>query len=384
MEKVLVIDDSELQRYCVRDIVTRHLPQACEVLEAADGAQGLAMAQRHVPDVIFCDVNMPVMDGFTFVEQLRSTQGISATPVIMITTMSSRNAMRRAMSSGADDYLIKPFSEQELTEALDEQRQRRQNRLNLQRHTMEQLSASILTAVPHELRTPLTSIVSGSELLIKRWDRISKERGVELLGIIHGGAKRLEHTITRYIELVEARSQPVAREPASVYVDDVFIKTLLHHPDLPSLVHGTPDETLSAGFVQNLPALLARIKVRVGPMSVFVAEKDLHRVLLELVGNAIKFASPDSPISLTAQAHAGRFTMQFKNFGHPLPANFNTHMGDFVQVDRDSLEQQGSGLGLSLCKALLSRNGGTMRWVHTHGSPNTLEIDLPLANMPSG
>jgi CheY-like chemotaxis protein len=114
MSLILVIEDDRIQRKVTAQALknTGH-----EVLEALDGVEGLQSARTHRPDLIVCDVMMPGMNGYQLVTALREEESIADIPVIMLTAMTERAHMRIAMTSGADDYIAKPFSFQELNEA---------------------------------------------------------------------------------------------------------------------------------------------------------------------------------------------------------------------------------------------------------------------------
>jgi CheY-like chemotaxis protein len=114
MSLILVIEDDRIQRQVTAQALksTGH-----EVLEALDGVEGLRSARTHRPDLIVCDVMMPGMNGYQVVTALREEEGIADIPVIMLTAMTERAHMRTAMTTGADDYIAKPFSFQELNEA---------------------------------------------------------------------------------------------------------------------------------------------------------------------------------------------------------------------------------------------------------------------------
>lgn len=107
---VLVVEDHQELRAYLR----RHLEESYRVVEAANGAEGLAEARRSVPDLVLCDVMMPVMDGEAFCREIRSDPELSFLPVIMVTAKASRSSRLSALEGGADDYIVKPFDPQEL------------------------------------------------------------------------------------------------------------------------------------------------------------------------------------------------------------------------------------------------------------------------------
>lgn len=115
MKSILVIDDSDE----VRSIVTAVLRNfGFEVREATSGETGIQMVLTEKPDLIISDVRMPGMDGHHLLSAIRELQSTAAIPVILMTGSASHDDFRRGMASGADDYLHKPFTPDELIEAV--------------------------------------------------------------------------------------------------------------------------------------------------------------------------------------------------------------------------------------------------------------------------
>jgi two-component system chemotaxis response regulator CheY len=114
--KALVIDDSRT----MRRIVSRTLIDlGFEVAEAGDGQQALdALASGPLPELACIDWNMPVMDGLTFVTQVRADQRLRGITLLMVTTESEYGQIVRALAAGAHEYLIKPFTPDALQEKL--------------------------------------------------------------------------------------------------------------------------------------------------------------------------------------------------------------------------------------------------------------------------
>jgi DNA-binding response OmpR family regulator len=118
MPLIVVMDDDAGTRMLVTQVLRK---EGYDVLTAEDGAKGLALIREFKPDLVVSDVQMPEMDGFTVLEQVRSDTNLSTTPVILLTSLQDRNHMRQGMTTGADDYLTKPFAPQELREAVNAQ-----------------------------------------------------------------------------------------------------------------------------------------------------------------------------------------------------------------------------------------------------------------------
>jgi len=107
MKRILVIDDSGAIRKAIRRILE---PLGYAVEEAADGSLALQRcAAGPGLDAVLCDIDMPVMDGLTFLETLRRRTDVAQPPVIMCTTHNTFDKIQQAITLGANEYIMKPF-----------------------------------------------------------------------------------------------------------------------------------------------------------------------------------------------------------------------------------------------------------------------------------
>ncbi len=111
--KVLTVDDSKTVRIIVKKAFK---PFDCEILEAANGVEGLAVAAKETPDLILLDITMPVMDGVEMLTKLKSDPALKAIPVIMLTAEGGRDNVLKIAKIGVRDYLVKPFKAEVLIE----------------------------------------------------------------------------------------------------------------------------------------------------------------------------------------------------------------------------------------------------------------------------
>jgi two-component system chemotaxis response regulator CheY len=116
MSKAMVVDDSQVIRLILRKILGK---LGYEVLEAAHGRQAVAELERH-PEVslILVDWNMPEMNGLEFVKYLRARPGYSQVTLMMVTTETEIEQMVTALEAGANEYVMKPFTEEIITDKL--------------------------------------------------------------------------------------------------------------------------------------------------------------------------------------------------------------------------------------------------------------------------
>ena len=112
--KILVVDDSAI----MRRIINNSLKSAghSDIVEASDGAEGIEKLDGI--ELILTDWNMPVMDGLTFVKEVRKNSQFAKIPIIMITTEGAKAEVVEALKSGVNNYIVKPFTPETLLEKL--------------------------------------------------------------------------------------------------------------------------------------------------------------------------------------------------------------------------------------------------------------------------
>ena len=115
MNTILVIEDDPAYRSMMETILQM---EGFEVQSASDGRTGLDMIMNNRPDLILCDIMMPGMDGHSVLQAVRENNSLAEIPLIFVTALGERTDVRRGMSAGADDYLSKPFSADELLAAV--------------------------------------------------------------------------------------------------------------------------------------------------------------------------------------------------------------------------------------------------------------------------
>ena len=116
MKKILLIEDNDHIRENTAEIL---MLANYKVITAANGKIGVEMALEHAPDLIICDIMMPVLDGYGVLHAVQKNEAIKNTPFIFLTAKTERSDFRRGMESGADDYITKPFDGTELLNAVD-------------------------------------------------------------------------------------------------------------------------------------------------------------------------------------------------------------------------------------------------------------------------
>lgn len=148
MAWIVLMEDDAATRTLVSSVLRK---DGHEVAQAENGRAGLLLCAGRKPDLVISDVQMPEMNGFDMLAQLRQDPDLGATPVILLTSLQERAHMRIGMTSGADDYITKPFRPGELRDAVNAQLNKRQVQANLQALAIESAVQHALVEQRHEL-----------------------------------------------------------------------------------------------------------------------------------------------------------------------------------------------------------------------------------------
>ena len=112
--KILVIDDEKSIRLLLQNFLSKNYEIECK----SDGIDALEWLEENLPDLIICDIQMPNMDGYLFLEKVRQRGFTKHTPVIMLSGMESSKERIKCYRLGAQDFLAKPFIPEELAELI--------------------------------------------------------------------------------------------------------------------------------------------------------------------------------------------------------------------------------------------------------------------------
>jgi two-component system, sensor histidine kinase and response regulator len=370
MKKILVIDDEEW----LREMMLLALRQrGFEVLEAENGERGIEVARKEIPDLILCDVNMDKVDGYLTLSSLRSEPVTAAIPFILMTGLADQAGMRHGMELGADDYLPKPFTIEALYAAVEARLKKAKTVREEAERKLADLRDNISMMLPHELRTPLNGILAYGEILVADAETISPKDIAEMGQVIHDSGKRLERLIENF--LIYAQLELLNSDPQ-------YLQTLLRKQ--------TPQPVPLIEQSAHEQAELARrpddLKLELANVPLPISDEYLSKVVEELVQNAFKFSSPNSPVQVKLVEADDSVSLSVSDVGRGFSTEHITKVGAYMQFDRKLHEQQGLGLGLTIVRRLTELHGGTLTIQSEKGVGTVVTIKFPkiVANESGG
>ena len=110
-KRILVVEDTDDNRKIIRDLLSS---VGYELIEAVDGAEGVALAQSERPDLILMDIQLPVLDGYEATRRIRAIPELAAVPIIAVTSYALSGDEAKTRAAGCDGYVAKPFSPRQL------------------------------------------------------------------------------------------------------------------------------------------------------------------------------------------------------------------------------------------------------------------------------
>jgi DNA-binding response OmpR family regulator len=348
---ILLIDDEESFRVVIAKSLVKH---GFEVLEAADGKEGLRRAAENCPDLILCDLNMPQMNGYEVLAALRCEERLAGIPVIFLTAQSEPAEVRQGMNLGADDYLIKPANILDLLGAIKARLKQRQSGRQRQEKQMER-AMQLFAGTVHDLRNPLFAVLAYTNLLKNAASEPgrSQQRAEQIFASMQQAVARMQDIISETMFVVRSRMKHLPLNPGAFELR-VFCELVLadHEPN-------------------------GRLQFRhgEGTFPIVADAARLRHALENLCSNSLKYSDGPVVVSLTRAAPGYQIEVSDKGIG--IPAEDQVSIFEPFFRGSNAGGKPGHGLGLCVVQSCIEEQGGRIRFVSKPGQGTTFSIDLP-------
>ena len=365
MTTILVIEDDTTIRENIVDILNF---EGYQVLDAEDGEQGLALAQQQ-PDLIVCDISMPKLDGYELLSALREKTDTTNIPLIFLTARADRSFVRQGMELGADDYITKPFTNEELLSAITARLRRNNEIRQAEQEELDEIKNELIRTISHELRTPLISIASVQEFIELEMEYMSPDELQNLLNIQRSGSQRLHHLIEQMILMTQITTEKLTRD----YVLEAG--TILTAWDLI-----TSAINLARKYAYRNKDILINTQLENQQANIFCLPHPLHHAVAEIIINSINFSPQDDHIELHQWESENKTQITVQDNGPGMPTHeLESILKPFTQVNRQVNEQQGAGLGLTLASKVIQIHDGKLEIESVVDQGTKVVITLPTA-----
>ena len=384
---VLLVDDNPTN---LGILVTALSDSGYQVRVAQDGISAIAQAAYAKPNLILLDVMMPGIDGFETCRRLKANSATQNIPVIFMTALTEVFDKVQGFRAGAVDYITKPFEIEEVLVRVQThlELQALQNQLQVQKQDLQaeirerkraqEAVQLFLHAVSHDLRNPVTG-----GLMVLRSLLEEAEAGNGAASISRSVLQRMIQSHDRQLALINSLLETHANDVGGISLQ-------LQAINLQSLV-----EQVSADWQPMLHKDNATLHIlmpaRLPPVQ--ADPNQLCRVYENLIANALKHNPPGltlkltadllSPPAATAQAHPTLVRCSVIDDGVGISPEQAATMFDLYKRGEQSRRTVGLGLGLYLCRQIITAHGGTIGISSQPGNGSTFWFTLPIADANS-
>ena len=358
-DTILVVDDSELIRSMVSSVLEEN---GYSVLTASDGREGFNMTEQYMPRLIISDLDMPEMDGLEFCKAVKDDERLKNTFFMVLTVDKDVASKVESLNIGADDFLTKAFTDEELIAKVNANLRIAKLQTELMRKNKELLEArkeadaankaksEFLANMSHEIRTPMNGILGFANILLE--GELTEEQR-ESVQIIRNSGENLLALINDILDLSKVESKKIELEEIPFNVENLIL-------DVGELVR------------VNLGEKPVEINCSVGDVHTGLLGDPtrLRQIITNLTSNAIKFTHEgEIVISVVADDEDdSRTTLRFSVVDTGIGIHkdkLDIIFESFRQADGStSRNYGGTGLGLTISRKLAWLMGGDM-WVES-------------------
>ena len=363
--KILIVDDVMSNVLLLKVLLTN---EKFAIATASNGRQALEQVEKENPDLVLLDVMMPDMSGFEVAQHLKSNPNTADIPIIFLTALNSTADIVKGFQVGANDFISKPFNKEELIIRVTHQISLvAAKRLILSK--TEELQRTIAgrdklySVIAHDLRSPMGSIKMVLNMLILNLP--SEKIGAEMYELLTMANQTTEDVFSLLDNLLKWTKSQIGK--LNVVYQDV---------DLVEVTDGVIE-------IFSMVASLKKIRIReMKPEKMMVnADIDmLKTVVRNLLSNAIKFSKENSEVLVKMEDVDGMAVVSVQDYGCGISEegqkkllHTDTHFSTF-----GTNNEEGSGLGLLLCKDFVVKNGGKLWFTSKEGEGSIFSFSIPV------
>lgn len=358
MARILAIDDDPH----VLSLVVRILKaEGHEPRTASGGSDGVRLASEWHPDLILCDIVMPEPNGLEVLATLRRNRETASIPVVFLTGVPDPKRLHAGRALGADDYLLKPFTSQELLHAIEARLARVAFVRRETQRRLDDLRRDLATSLPHDLLAPTTSLLGLSAFLRDEGASVPPELVSEVAQGIFDGSQRLQRAIEKFVAHAELERLVQAMRTKPTFVAD-------RRSQAGAVVAAAARE--AAGWLQREEEL----ELSIEDVTVRIDAGHLRRLVFELVENAAKYSPKGKAVTVVCQKiSASVCRLTISDHGPGLPENLALSGGQTWDTAQAATH---TGLGLAIVRRIVSLYGAELSIRSSSSEGTTMVVQL--------
>jgi two-component system sensor histidine kinase/response regulator len=361
---VLVVDDDPLIVALLTGLLTS---KEYSVIKSYNGADALNVIKSRRVDLIICDVVMPSMNGYDFLEAVRKEVG-SHIPVVFLSPSDGGEMLTTKLEKGVEHCIPKPIDPQALLAAVREAIGRQAVEEMITKRDFDAYRKRVVHTLSHEFRTPLSAINIGMELLLEHKETLDTDKATNLLEAVRRGGLRLERLVKDFLIL----QQMEAGITHEIFASHASVVTLSDMLQRYMSFKAYPYQSEGYEFRVNDRSEGSRVKV---------VEANILDCLDRIVSNAVKFSEKEKIVEIDVSIDRREARIAVKDRGCGIDGKQVEAAFDiFSQINRESKEQQGGGMGLPIARKYASAHKGRLEFKAREGGGSIVTLVLPLVD----
>lgn len=363
--KILVVDDVMTNILLLQVLLDK---EGFNVITANNGVMAIDIITREIPDLILLDVNMPKMDGFEVIKEIKKYSLYREIPVIFLTAMNDIESIVKGFNMGISDYITKPFNKEELMARIIHQLSLlTAKRIIIKRtHVLKKTILDrdkMYSVIAHDLRSPMASMKMIMNSIMIDADKTKMDPAMyELLNMANKTTEDIFSLLDNLLKWTKFQIGKQVVIPQNI--------------DLVSIAKGVVDVFSNVASLKNIKI---EFDSDTNSANVYTDIDMIKSCVRNLLSNAIKFSYEGGVVKVRLQESNDSYILSVADNGCGISEvnqqkllNVNTHYTSY-----GTAQEEGSGLGLLLAMEFVNKNNGKLWFESKEGEGSTFFISLP-------
>lgn len=332
MEKILIIEDDSAVRGSIQELLKGF---GYDAFAAENGREAINIIEKVIPDLVISDMMMPEIDGMEFLKIFREKTETADIPFIFLTARTEYTDLRKGMSEGADDYLIKPFKANDLLRVI----RYRLDKKNREYESIKKIQSNLTAYIPQALNSPVVAISGFVDMMLSELNDLSKGEIIEYLEKIKLSAVDLHRIVKKY----------------QIFTDSVNIinnRAEFEKGNFDTVKSVTELINITAQDIAESHKRQKDLVVNVDESGINVNKKILKTIISELFENAFKYSKKDEQVKVEGYKTGDKYNIEISNPGRRIDNKVLDNLNSYNLFREQQEDKHNLGLGLIIANNL--------------------------------
>ena len=348
LSRILIVDDNPSNIFVLEEM----LRDDYHIETAESGEEALEIAPDFLPDLVLLDIMMPGIDGYETCRRLREIPSLVGTKIVMVSAKAMKSECLQGYEVGADDYVTKPFDEDELLAKVCVYVRLKAS------EDVEKIKSNMYALLKHEQRTPLRGILLPVQEL-RTNPALDPQESAMFLEMIEQNTSRLQHLFEK------------------VHTLGVMNASQWDFEFAPSNLNDLVRQAIAEKKTRILTCDMTMYTDLLDTVSLEIDAKQVAWILTELLENAVQFSPLESPVNVDVRQDNLTYTISVRDQGDGIDTAFLPHVFEPFGHPDGMHHTKGYGLSLAIARQIMLAHHGSIELKSTKGLGTTVTLRFP-------